>query len=102
MIKLFYLHLVKQTFNFLLRLNKLFIPITIIILIICIWFILYVKIKTKCDGWDIGLNNTRIYNNEDEYACQINLPKKCYINLFDGKLNMTKILNLKCESKSFS
>ena len=80
---------------------KIFISISFIILIICIWFILYVKIKTKCDGWDIGLNNTRIYNNEDEYACQINLPKKCYINIFDGKLNMSNILNLKCDLKNF-
>ena len=81
---------------------KIFIYIFAIFLILLICFTIYIQINTKCDGWNIGLNNTRIYNNEDEYACQINFPKKCYINIFDGKLNMTKILNVKCNLKEFS
>ena len=41
-----------------------------------IYFIYYLYHKnTKCYNWEIGLNNTRIYNNKDEYVCQIDLPK---------------------------
>ena len=78
---------------------KIYIPILITLFIFFIWFYVYIKINTKCDNWDIGLNNTRIYNNEDEYACQINLPKSCYINIFDGKFNVTKIMNVECSKR---
>jgi hypothetical protein len=81
---------------------KIFISILVTLIILLIWFKIYIQINTKCDGWDIGLNNTRIYNNEEEYACQINIPKKCYINIFDGKLNMTNIFNVKCNVKNFN
>jgi len=81
---------------------KIFIFIFVILMILFIWTFIYIQINTKCDGWEMGLNNTRIYNNEDEYACQINFPKKCYINIFDGKLNMSNILNVKCNLKDFN
>ena len=79
---------------------RIYIPILVILFILSIWFVVYIKKNTKCDGWDIGLNNTRIYNNEDEYACQIKLPKSCYINIFDGKLNATKINNIECSKRN--
>ena len=78
---------------------KIYVPILVTLFILFIWFYVYIKKNTKCDNWDIGLNNTRIYNNEDEYACQINLPKSCYINIFDGKLNVTKIMNVECSKR---
>ena len=80
---------------------RIYLPIFAIIFILFIIFKIYIKKNTKCDGWDIGLNNTRIYNNEEEYACQINLPKSCYLNIYDGKLNITKILNVKCNKRSY-
>ena len=48
----------------------------------------------NCENWDIGLNNTWIYNNANEYAYQINLSKSCYINILDGKLSTKKILGI--------
>ena len=80
---------------------KLFISIFIVLFILFISFNIYIQVKTRCDGWDIGLNNTRIYNNEEEYACRINIPKKCYINIFDGKLNVSDFLNLECNKRDF-
>ena len=78
---------------------RIYIPIFIILFILIICFEIYINKNTKCEDWDIGLNNTRIYNNEDEYACQIKLPKSCYINIYDGKLNVTKILNVQCNKR---
>ena len=83
----------------LIKKNKILIYMPILFILFCLLlcFIVYVKINTNCDGWDIGLNNTRIYNNKDEYACQIKLPKSCYINLFNGKLNISNIVKRDCK-----
>ena len=81
--------------------TRIYFPILISIFLFGIYCIIIIKIKTNCDNWDIGLNNTRIYNNENEYACQINLPKSCYINIFDGKLNITKLLNIECSKRDY-
>ena len=78
---------------------KIYTPIFIILFILLILFNAYIKKKTKCTDWDIGINNTRIYNNKTEYACQINFPKSCYIKIFDGKFNITKIMNLECNKR---
>jgi hypothetical protein len=81
---------------------KIYIPILLIILILVILFYSFIYGKTKCNEWDLGLNNTRIYNNEDEYACQIKLPKKCYLNVVDKKLNVSNIIKKDCAKRDDS
>ena len=38
---------------------RIYLPIFFILFILFICFEVYIKINIKCDGWDIGLNNTR-------------------------------------------
>lgn len=78
----------------------IYVPILVFIFFIVVRFMIYIKVNTKCHGWENGLNNTKIYNNENEYACQIKFPKTCYINIVDNKLNMTKIVNKVCDKRS--
>ena len=80
----------------------IYVPIIVVLLLIITICMVLIKKNTKCDGWDIGLNNTRIYNNEEEYACQINLPKSCYINIWDNKLNITKFVNRVCNKRDYN
>ena len=80
---------------------RIYIPILLFLFCLGIYLIIKIKININCENWDIGLNNTRIYNNVTEYACQINLPKSCYINILDGKLNATKILGIDCLKRDY-
>ena len=82
--------------------HYIYMPIFAFIFSLLIFFMIVIKKDTKCDGWDIGLNNTRIYNNEEEYACQINLPKSCYINIWDNKLNISNIIKRDCAKRDDS
>ncbi len=82
----------------LIRNKKYYIYIPLLFSLIFI-FVLYIKQSSKCSDWEFGLNNTKIYNNEKEYACQIDFPKSCYLNIFDGVFNMTKRLNLECNQR---
>ena len=77
----------------------IYIPIFIFLLTLIIFCTIEIKKNTKCDGWDMGLNNTRIYNNEEEYACQINFPKSCYINIWDNKLKMENFVTKNCSKR---
>jgi hypothetical protein len=77
----------------------IYIPIFIFLLALIIFCTIEIKKNTKCDGWDMGLNNTRIYNNEEEYACQINFPKSCYINIWDNKLRMENFVTKNCSKR---
>ena len=78
----------------------IYIPILSIILCLFILFIIYIKKNTRCDNWDIGLNNTRIYNSKDEYACQMDLPKSCYLNIVTNKLNFSNIIKEECSDRN--
>ena len=77
----------------------IYIPIFVIIFSLIIISIVLIKKNTKCINWEIGLNNTKIYNNEEEYGCQIRLPKKCYLNIVDKKLNISNIIKKDCTKR---
>ena len=81
--------------------EKHYISIIFIIILIMIIIILYNNLTIfSCKGWDIGLNNTKINNNNTNYACEIKIPKKnkCYINRMDGVFDMSKIFKTSCDS----
>ena len=67
------------------------------IFLICI--IYYNLPGFSCDYWDRGLNNTRIDNNEDIYACEIMLPEKdkCYLKKMDGFFDFSRIFRPSCQ-----
>ena len=54
----------------------------------------------SCDYWDLGLNGTRIYNDENQYPCEIIHPgkNKCYLRLFDGLFDMSRLLRPSCSA----
>ena len=76
-----------------------------IFFIISIIFVLSVVYYTypgfSCDYWDLGLNNTRINNNETEYPCKIMHPgkNKCYLKLFNNFFDMSKIFRPSCSAE---
>ena len=50
-------------------------------------FIFSFSLQNSCRDWDMGLNGTRIDNNQDKYSCNLIYPKRCFIynlnNFFD-------------------
>ena len=81
--------------------KKFIIMIIILIIILVICIIYYTYPGFNCDYWDLGLNNTRINNNEDLYPCKIMHPgkNKCYLKLFDGFFDMSKIFRPSCSAE---
>ena len=79
---------------------KLMIMIIIIITVIGIVYDNYPGFS--CDYWDLGLNGTRIYNDEKEYPCEIMHPgkNKCYLRLFDGFFDMSKFIRPSCSAEN--
>ena len=77
---------------------KLMIMIIIIIVVIIIIYDNYPGFS--CDYWDLGLNGTRIYNDENQYPCEIIHPgkNKCYLRLFDGLFDMSRLLRPSCSA----
>ena len=80
---------------------RIYIPILAILFALFISFYIYAQRNNKCNNWDIGFNNTRIYNNENEYACQIKMPNVCYLNIIDGKLNFSNIFKRDCAKRNY-
>ena len=75
--------------------------ITIVSVILILSLIYYNYPGFTCDYWDLGLNNTRIDNNETEYPCKILHPgkNKCYLKLFDGFFDMSRIFRPSCSAE---
>ena len=78
-----------------------------ILIIIAVIIILLIAIYNNlpgfsCDYWDLGLNNTRINNDEDKYPCKILHPgrDKCYLKKFDGLFDLSKIFRPSCSAES--
>ena len=53
----------------------------------------------ECDGWEKGLNNTSIDNDEKKFGCRIKFPKYCQYKLFSPIQDYTKILGKNCSIK---
>ena len=73
-----------------------------IINISLLYIFFYTKNKDKyfCKNWDRGLNNSFISNNKTLYPCFISIPKnKCFIDIISPLLDITKMLNIKCENR---
>ena len=83
------------------KINKLksFLIILTLISIQIIYFILIKHKKEKiftCDNWAIGINGTKIENNNDKYKCLFPTPSGyCYMDFFKGyfDLNLEDIKN---------
>lgn len=67
----------------------------ILLLIIIIYFCFFLN-YLNCDDWPRGLNNTYIENNSSVYACEIQFPKYCSYKFGSYFLDLTKLLNIKC------
>ena len=79
--------------------------ILIIYLIIFTIFIstyLIVRISSRCNNWEKGLNNTYIENNEAKYGCQITIPKNCYYKVFNKIQDLTKLKKKNCKTFKIS
>lgn len=60
------------------------------------------KYDYYCKDWDKSLNNTYINNDPSLYPCKINIPNnKCLINVFGPFFDFSKILKIKCETRSY-
>ena len=78
--------------------KKFILMIIIIVILLIIYIIFYTYPGFNCDYWDLGLNNTRINNDENKYPCKIIHPgkNKCYLRLFDGFFDMSRIFRPSC------
>ena len=71
---------------------------SIIIIIIFCRFLMHNSLKKECLDWDLGLNNTRIQDDINEYPCQINRPISCHLNYLNNKQDLSKLLKLQCSN----
>ena len=53
----------------------------------------------NCVGWEKGLNNTSIDNNEEKFGCKIIIPKYCQYRVFSSFQDYTKIFGVNCSNK---
>lgn len=80
--------------------KKYLIFITINLILLYCFIHINNKEKYFCKNWDRGLNNSIISNNKTLYPCTIAIPKrKCLIDIFSPLLDLSKILNIKCENR---
>ena len=53
--------------------------------------------STSCSKWNLGLNDIKLDNNKEKYSCEFIIPKKCYMNAFNGIFDLSKILRNNCK-----
>ena len=85
------IHLIKKKIR-----KEIIIYILSVLLLIIIFFLLFFKNFINCDDWPRGLNNTYIENNPRIYPCEIQFPKYCSYKFGSYFLDLTKLLNVKC------
>ena len=78
-----------------------YIIMTVIVLSIIMFIILYNTnniLNLSCEGWDAGLNNTRINERDRNYPCHIMQPgkNKCYLYAFDGVFDFSRMTGYTC------
>ena len=79
-------------------LKKLLVINSVIIVIVICRFLMHNSLKKECKDWDLGLNNTRILDDINEYPCQINRPISCHLNYLNNKQDLSKLLKLQCSN----
>ena len=99
--------LVPLIFFFLVLINLIikqkFEIIIIIFSIILLIILVYNNLTGfSCEDWDLGLNNTRINNDENIYPCHILFPGKnrCYLKKFEGIFDFSKIFRPSCSAEN--
>ena len=70
----------------------------IIFVFIGILYFYFIIIKSNCDEWPLGLNNTSIDNDKTKYACQIQIPNQCTYKILQNVQDFTKISGKTCEN----
>lgn len=58
---------------------------------------MYLYSKISCSRWNTGLNDVELDNDETKYPCKFVIPKKCYMNAFDGLFDLSKYMGKTCE-----
>ena len=84
-------------------LKKRYICLIIIFSIIFLIIIIYNNLPGfSCEDWDLGLNNTRINNDENIYPCHILIPgkNKCYLKRFNGFFDLSKYFRPSCSAEN--
>ena len=81
--------------------RKMFKTMAIIIICIIIFIILYNTnqiLNLDCEGWNAGLNNTKINEKDRDYPCHIMQPgkNKCYMNALNGVFDFSRISGYTC------
>ena len=83
--------------------KKKYILLILIASILIIIIIIYNNLPGfSCEFWDLGLNNTRIYNDKSKYPCEILHPgkNKCYLQKMDGFFDFSKIFRPSCSAEN--
>ena len=69
----------------------------IIVFLILLSLFLFIIHKSNCSNWEYGLGNLKIDNDKNENICEIEKPKYCTIQIFDGLLDFSKLFRKTCE-----
>ena len=77
--------------------KKLFNSIIYSLLFIFFIIFIYLYYKTSCSKWNTGLNGLKLDNDEKKYPCTFVTAKKCYMNAFDGLLDISKYMGKTCD-----
>jgi hypothetical protein len=59
-------------------------------------FLFSYKLSNSCNEWEKGLNNVWINNDESFNKCKIVKPKNCWVEIMDGLLDVSWLLNEDC------
>ena len=78
---------------------KLIIYCILLIFVILLYYI-FSHFYMSCDGWEKGLNNTYIQNDENKYGCEIPFPKFCPFKIYSPFIDLTRWLKIDCKDKN--
>jgi len=77
------------------RISKIYSLTFIVIISFYFFFIIIPKFTSSCVNWQKGLKNSSLNN---EVGCKLVIPKTCWLYIFDGLFDFSKITGINCKS----
>lgn len=56
------------------------------------------KVHNGCSNWEYGINGVKVENDPTKDKCYIVKPQKCWINMIDGYLDVSRIISETCDN----
>ncbi len=66
----------------------------IVVVFLYLILVIYPKFSNSCENWKKGLKNSELNN---EFNCKLVTPQTCWLGIFDGMFDFSKIAGIDCK-----